>query len=108
MRSLDVICVCLLSWSNNRSLPITIAAIPHNLTYTRVIIFPPLLPAHPAPVCRPRAVVTKQLIFGVTRSEFAGIADGVMKPYAPLIRIASRLLRRSNGWPSGGRRIFFR
>jgi hypothetical protein len=51
-----------------------------------------------------RGLVTKQLIFGVTRSEFFGAADGVMKPYDPMDRIASRLSRRSSGWATCGSR----
>ena len=42
-------------------------------------------------------LVTKQLVFGVTRLEFAGTADDVMKPYDRTPRIASRLTRRSIG-----------
>jgi hypothetical protein len=43
-------------------------------------------------------LVTKQLVFGVTRSEFGGTAGRVMKPYDPPPRIASRRSRRSNRW----------
>ena len=42
-------------------------------------------------------LVTKQLVFSMTRSEFGGTAEGVMKPYDRTPRIASRLTRRSNG-----------
>jgi hypothetical protein len=43
-------------------------------------------------------LVTKQLVFGVTRSEFVGTAVRVMKPFDPPPRIASRRSRRSNRW----------
>jgi len=43
-------------------------------------------------------LVTKQLAFGVTRSEFAGTAGRVMKPFDPPPRIAGRRSRRSNRW----------
>ena len=41
-------------------------------------------------------LVTSKLVFGVTRSDFDGTADHVMKPYDPPPRTASRLSRRSN------------
>ena len=42
-------------------------------------------------------LVTKQFVFGVTRLELGGTAEGVMKPYDRTPRIASRLTRRSMG-----------
>ena len=42
-------------------------------------------------------LVTKQLVFGVTRLECGGIADGVMKPYDRTPKIASRLTCHSIG-----------
>jgi len=42
-------------------------------------------------------LVTNQLVFGVTRLECGGIADGVMKPYDRTPKIASRLTCHSIG-----------
>ncbi len=43
-------------------------------------------------------LVTSKLVFGVTRSDFDGTADHVMKPYDPPPRIASRRSRRPIRW----------
>jgi hypothetical protein len=42
-------------------------------------------------------LVAKQLVFGVTRSDFAGRCDGVIKTYDRTPRIASRLTGRPIG-----------